>query len=205
RQVLSGLAHAHELGIVHRDIKPANIMISEKAGLGQQVRILDFGLARPAESSTKLTTGIVVGTPNYMAPEQCKGSDIDARADLYTCGVMLFEMLTGRKPFIADDPIQVVRKHLLEPAPTLSSVEPRIDFGDLEGIVAKALAKAPGDRFASAVEMSQAIEAAAAKHSRTSAAALFARAIPQAAEPAGNQVATMSGWNVPASAEPSGA
>src|SRR5687768_18241030 len=119
RQVLSGLAHAHELGIVHRDIKPANIMISEKAGFGQQVRILDFGLARVMEGSTKLTTGIVVGTPNYMAPEQCKGSDVDARTDLYACGVMLFEMLTGRKPFIADDPIQVVRKHLMERPPTL--------------------------------------------------------------------------------------
>ena len=85
------------------------------------MRILDFGLARLTESNTKLTTGIVVGTPNYMAPEQCKGGDVDARTDLYACGVMLFEMLTGRKPFLADDPIQVVRKHLLETPPTLGS------------------------------------------------------------------------------------
>jgi serine/threonine-protein kinase len=201
RQVLSGLAHAHELGIVHRDIKPANIMLSEKAGLGLQVRILDFGLARLAEGSkaTKLTTGIVVGTPNYMAPEQCKGGDIDARTDLYACGVMLFEMLTGRKPFLADDPLQVVRKHLLEPAPTLASVEPRIDFGELEGVVAKALAKAPGDRYDSAVAMSKAIEVAAAKQVKTSAAALFARAIPEGSASVGSQQATMSGWNVPQS------
>ena len=203
KQVLSGLAHAHELGIVHRDIKPANIMISEKAGLGQQVRILDFGLARLTESSTKLTTGIVVGTPNYMAPEQCKGGDIDARTDLYACAVMLFEMLTGRKPFIAEDPIQVVRKHLMERPPTMASVEPNIDFGELEAVVATALSKAPADRFANAVEMAKAIDVAAAKASKMSAAALFSRAVPDGGAPIGNQQATMSGWSVPEGGAPS--
>jgi serine/threonine-protein kinase len=199
RQVLSGLAHAHELGIVHRDIKPANIMISEKAGLGQQVRILDFGLARLQEATgTKLTTGIVVGTPNYMAPEQCKGGDIDSRTDLYACGVMLFEMLTGRKPFVANDPIQVVRKHLTERPPTLASAMPNVDFGEFEVIVARALAKAPADRFESAVEMAKAVDAAASKATKMTAAALFARAVPDTAPPAaGTQQATMSGWAVP--------
>ena len=133
RQVLSGLAHAHELGIVHRDIKPANIMLTEKTGLGEQVRILDFGLARPANESTKLTTGIVVGTPNYMAPEQIKGGDLDGRTDLYACGVMLFELLTGKKPFTADDPLAVVRKHLHDPPPRLADQIPDVDLGDLEG------------------------------------------------------------------------
>ena len=197
RQVLAGLAHAHELGIVHRDIKPANIMISEKAGFGQQVRILDFGLARLTEGSTKLTTGIVVGTPNYMSPEQCKGGDIDARTDLYACGVMLFEMLTGRKPFVADDPIQVVRKHIMEKPPTLASVTPNIDYGELETVIAKALSKASKDRYASAVEMAKAVEAAVAKVTKQGAAALYARAIPEGAAQAANQQATMSGWNVP--------
>jgi serine/threonine protein kinase len=197
RQVLAGLAHAHELGIVHRDIKPANIMISEKAGFGQQVRILDFGLARLTEGSTKLTTGIVVGTPNYMAPEQCKGSDVDARTDLYACGVVLFEMLTGRKPFVANDPIQVVRKHLTERPPTLASALPNVDFGDLEQVIAKSLAKAPADRYASAVEMAKAIEIAAQKATKMSAGALFARAVPETASSPGMQQATMSGWNVP--------
>src|SRR6185312_6963975 len=120
RQVLSGLAHAHELGIVHRDIKPANVMLTEKTGLGEQVRILDFGLARPASETTKLTTGMVVGTPNYMAPEQIKGGAVDGRTDLYACGVMLFELVTGEKPFRADDPIVVVRKHLHDPPPKLA-------------------------------------------------------------------------------------
>jgi serine/threonine protein kinase len=197
RQVLAGLAHAHELGIVHRDIKPANIMISEKAGFGQQVRILDFGLARLTEGSTKLTTGIVVGTPNYMAPEQCKGSDVDARTDLYACGVVLFEMLTGRKPFVANDPIQVVRKHLTERPPTLASALPNVDFGDLEHVIAKSLSKAPADRYASAVEMAKAIEVAAQKATKMSAGALFARAVPETGASPGMQQATMSGWTLP--------
>jgi serine/threonine-protein kinase len=141
-----------------------------------------------------------------MAPEQCKGGDIDGRTDVYACGVVLFEMLTGRKPFLAEDPLQVVRKHLLEAPPTLHAAEPRIDFGDLEAVVAKALAKAPKDRFESAVAMSKAVEAAAAKQVKTSAAALFARAVPEGAASAGTQQATMSGWNVPpGGAPPSGA
>jgi eukaryotic-like serine/threonine-protein kinase len=200
RQVLSGLAHAHELGIVHRDIKPANIMISEKAGLGEQVQILDFGLARLTEGSTKLTTGIVVGTPNYMAPEQCRGGTLDARTDLYACGVLLFEMLIGEKPFYGEDPLTVVRKHLTEPPRRLGDVDPATDFGELEGVVSRALAKNAADRFGSAVEMARAIEDAVGKLTKVSAAAVFARAVPAADLPAGGLVATPSGWNVPQSA-----
>src|SRR4030095_10433807 len=100
RQLLSGLAHAHEHGIIHRDIKPANIVLSQKAGLGDHVKILDFGLARLNKDSS-LTTGIVVGTPSYMAPEQIRGQPIDGRVDIYACGVVLFEMLTGQKPFVS--------------------------------------------------------------------------------------------------------
>jgi serine/threonine-protein kinase len=202
RQVLSGLGHAHELGIVHRDIKPANIMITERTGLGEQVRILDFGLARPATDSTKLTTGIVVGTPNYMAPEQIKGGAIDARADLYAVGVLLFELLTGTKPFLADDPLAVVRKHLHQAPPSLADVAPGIPFGELEDVVARALMKAPPHRFANAAEMSSAIDQAIGK--RASTAEMMARSVPQraATTPSGRidssaKVATESGWNVP--------
>src|SRR5207237_10387405 len=85
RQLLSGLAHAHEHGIIHRDIKPATIMLSHKTGLGDHVKILDFGLARLHDTGQNLTTGIVVGTPAYMAPEQIRGGSLDARADLYAC------------------------------------------------------------------------------------------------------------------------
>ncbi len=195
RQVLSGLAHAHELGIVHRDIKPANVMITEKTGLGEQVRILDFGLARPASDSAKLTAGIVVGTPNYMAPEQIKGGTVDARTDLYACGVMLFELITGQKPFRADDPIAVVRKHLHDAPPRLADVRPGVELGDLEQVVARALAKSPADRYASAEEMSAAIDRATPRP--------MPHAIPRRIPtPISTPMATPSGWNLPGS-EPS--
>jgi serine/threonine-protein kinase len=194
RQVLSGLAHAHELGIVHRDVKPANIMVGEKVGIGVQVRILDFGLARFTEGSTKLTTGIVVGTPNYMAPEQCKGSDIDGRADLYACGVILFEMLTGKKPFVADDPLQVVRKHMTAPPPRLADIAPAVELADFEPLVAHALAKDPAGRFQNAQDMAKAIDAA------MSARKSFAHAVPNVVPPTPSkpQIATETGWMVPA-------
>ncbi len=112
RQVLSGLAYAHEQGIIHRDIKPANIMVTPKAPLGVHVRILDFGLARLRESSTSLTGGLAVGTPSYMAPEQCRGDAVDARVDIYACGIVLFEMLAGRKPFVSSDLLEVVKQQM---------------------------------------------------------------------------------------------
>jgi eukaryotic-like serine/threonine-protein kinase len=211
KQVLSGLAHAHELGIVHRDIKPANIMLTERTGLGEQIRILDFGLARPAIDSTKLTTGIVVGTPNYMAPEQIKGGAIDGRTDLYAVGVMLFELITGKKPFLADDPLAVVRKHLHAAPPTLAETLPGLNVPELEEVVAKALSKQPVHRYASAAEMSAAIDQAIQR--RASMADLMGRAVPQRAEssdpsvrpvidPSGARVATASGWNVPEGSAP---
>ena len=158
RQILAGLAHAHELGIVHRDIKPANIMVSPKEALGDHVQILDFGLARLLESSSLLTTGVAVGTPSYMAPEQCRGAPADLRVDLYACGIVLFEMLTGGKPFNAKDPLEIVKLQLTQPPPRLSDVLPGEHA--LEGVVARALAKDPAERYASAVEMANAIEAA---------------------------------------------
>ena len=161
RQTLSGLAHAHEHDIIHRDIKPANIVLSQKAGLGDHVKILDFGLARLNAETSNLTTGIVVGTPSYMAPEQIRGIAIDNRADLYACGVLLFELLTGKKPFSSDrdDPVEVCAMHLKTPPPPLAAALPGTDFGALEGVVAKALAKTPDDRFASAEEMAAALAA----------------------------------------------
>jgi serine/threonine-protein kinase len=166
RQVLSGIAHAHELGIIHRDIKPANILLSQKVGLGDHVKILDFGLARlQAEQTSKLTTGIVVGTPAYMAPEQIRGNAIDTRADLYACGVLLFELLTAHKPFHSDndDPIEVVQMHLKQPPPRLADKQPGTDFGELEAVVAKALAKAADDRYQTAGELAAALDGAVRK------------------------------------------
>ncbi|HEX7838042.1 MAG TPA: serine/threonine-protein kinase, partial [Kofleriaceae bacterium] len=165
RQVLSGLAHAHELGIIHRDIKPANLVLSQKTGLGDHVKVLDFGLARLSDAGQNLTTGVVVGTPAYMAPEQIRGQPLDARADLYACGVLLFELVTARKPFHSesDDPIEVCRMHLTAPIPRLADKLPGVDFGELEAVAARALAKARDERFASAQEFAAALEAAAAE------------------------------------------
>ena len=161
RQTLSGLAHAHEHGIIHRDIKPANIVLSQKSGLGDHVKILDFGLARLNAEASNLTTGIVVGTPSYMAPEQIRGAQIDRRADIYAVGVLLFELLTGKKPFFSkkDDPVEVCSLHLKQPPPRLADTLPGTDFGELEAIVAKALAKKPEDRYAAAEEMAAALAA----------------------------------------------
>jgi len=154
RQVLSGLAHAHEIGIVHRDIKPANIVLSQKAGLGDHVKILDFGLARLNEESSNLTAGVILGTPSYMAPEQIRGILIDGRADLYACGVMLFELLTGTKPFRSadNDPLGICMMHLNVPAPRLADKLPGHDFGALEQVIARALEKDRDQRFATAGE-----------------------------------------------------
>jgi serine/threonine protein kinase len=162
-QVLSGLAHAHEQGIIHRDIKPANIMITPKAPLGVHARILDFGLATILGSSASLSDGVAVGTPSYMAPEQCRGDELDARVDVYACGVVLFEMLTGRKPFVAAEPIEIVKLHLKEMPPRLADVAPG-DYGAVEDIVARALAKSPADRYPSAVAMAEALAAVRTHH-----------------------------------------
>ena len=162
KQTLAGVAHAHELGIIHRDIKPANIILGHKTGLGDHVKILDFGLARltQEQTTTKLTSGIVVGTPAYMAPEQIRGVDIDARCDLYACGVLLFELLTAHKPFHSerDDPMEVVSMHLKTPPPKLADKLPGVDFGALEGVVAKALAKKADARYQTAAEFTAALE-----------------------------------------------
>jgi len=162
RQILSGLAHAHEHGVIHRDIKPANIVLSQKAGLGDQLKILDFGLAKLNQETSNLTSGVIVGTPSYMAPEQIRGLLIDARVDLYACGVLLFELLTGTKPYRSanNEPLEVCMMHLHTPVPRLADVRPGHDFGALEAVVARALAKERDARFASASEFASALLAA---------------------------------------------
>jgi serine/threonine protein kinase len=158
RQVLSGLAHAHEQGITHRDMKPDNIMVAT-GSFGDQVRILDFGLAKLRENTSGLTTGFVVGTPSYMAPEQTLAQPVDERTDIYSCGVVLFEMLTGAKPFRAEESAHVLRMHRETPPPRLANVAPDARLSDaLEAAVLQAMAKAPSHRFASAAAFATALE-----------------------------------------------
>src|SRR4051812_6449328 len=163
RQVLAGLAHAHQQEVFHRDVKPANIMISEEIGHGERVRILDFGLARLQGNVGRdaTQTNMVVGTPNYMAPEQTvPGTTIDARTDLYAVGVVLFEMVVGERPFAAEDTMALLGMHRGAPIPRLADrVREGTDVPDgLQALIDKAMAKAPADRFQSAIEMQQAID-----------------------------------------------
>lgn len=162
RQILAGIAHAHSQGIIHRDIKPENIMLQEATGVGEQVRIFDFGLAKlmdtgPGASMTH--SSLVAGTPNYMSPEQSRGLKVDERTDLYSICVLFFELLTGRKPFINDDFLEVVRMHRETVPPSLEETATQMSFStELEALVARGLAKNPDDRFQTAEEFSLALD-----------------------------------------------
>jgi len=160
QQLLAGLAHAHEQGIVHRDLKPENLILSEEAGLKEHLRILDFGLAK-LRDGPQMTAGMAVGTPSYMSPEQSGAEGaIDARTDLYTVGIVLFEMFAGRKPFQSENVGEVILMQRESPPPKLRSVSPETRYSaELEGLLDKAMSKLPEDRFQSAAEMAAALAA----------------------------------------------
>ncbi len=172
RQVLLALGEAHELGIVHRDVKPENIIVEAVRGGGDFVKVVDFGLAKLLETGVKGPTrpGLVCGTPEYMAPEQGRGEPLDARADLYAVGVILYLLLTGRLPFDADSPTQVVLMHITLSPPDPRLVAPERAIPDeLADVCLKALAKAPAERFASADAFIAALDEAKAHVTRTGA------------------------------------
>jgi len=182
RQILSGLAHAHAQGIIHRDLKPENIIVGDAPGLVDHVRILDFGLAK-LQDGPALTVGIAVGTPSCMAPEQTlEGGVVDARTDIYAVGILLFEMLTGRKPFVSDKLAELIVMQQRQPAPRLAQAASGVSFSDaLEAVVGKALAKAQSDRFADAEAMAAALEQVpenAAARAGGAAARVAAPAVP---------------------------
>lgn len=167
-QVLSALSEAHELGIVHRDLKPENVILEPLRRGGDLVKVLDFGLAKlkaDARAPRNVTSpGIVCGTPDYMAPEQGQGDPIDGRSDLYAVGVMLFQLLTGRLPFDADSPTQIVMMHLTVPPPDPRQVAPHRDIPDvLATVVAKALEKKAARRYQDALEFADALRDALAE------------------------------------------
>jgi serine/threonine protein kinase/Tfp pilus assembly protein PilF len=156
-QICDGLEEAHRLGVVHRDLKPANVLVDKEG----HARIMDFGIARSARSRGITDTGTMVGTPDYMSPEQTEGRDVDARADLYSLGVMLFEMVTGRLPFEGDTALAVALKHKTERPPDPKSVVPGLP-ADLSKIILKCLEKDRARRYRSAGELRADLDAVAA-------------------------------------------
>ncbi len=161
-QVLAGLGEAHELGIIHRDLKPENIVLEPMRKAGDFVKVVDFGLAKMREvpSSHITSPGIVCGTPDYMSPEQGRGDPIDGRSDLYTCGVLLFQLLTGRLPFEAESPTQVVLMHLTLPPPNPAVVAPNRRIPPaLVNVTLKALEKDANKRYQTADQFAAALRA----------------------------------------------
>jgi serine/threonine-protein kinase len=163
RQILRGLDHAHAAGVVHRDLKPENIMLVERDGQPDVVKILDFGIAKvtePQSSGQALTqAGVIFGTPEYLSPEQALGEPVDARADIYAAGVILYEMLAGRRPFESDDKVKIISMHLAHSPPRILDVTPTANVSvPLEQAVLQALEKSRDNRFATAAAFMQALD-----------------------------------------------
>lgn len=166
---LRSLAEAHASDLVHRDLKPANMVLAEVPGEDRVVKLLDFGIAR-IRGSSLTGSGTALGTPAYMSPEQCVGQDVDGRSDLYSLAVVLFRCATGQLPYDGNDPLQLMYRHRYEAAPDPREVAPGEVSDALAEVLAKALAKAPEDRFADARSMRMALEkVAAARHPGTDA------------------------------------
>lgn len=155
-RVAEALSYAHSQGVVHRDIKPANVMVDLEGG---SVKVMDFGVARMDDSS-RTRTGIVLGTPSFMSPEQMSGRRTDGRSDLYSLGVMLFQLLTGTLPFEGASMAELMRKIVNDPAPDVRSLRPELPEA-LADVVALALEKRPEVRYADGVQMAQDLRALA--------------------------------------------
>jgi len=142
QQVGDALQYAHRQGVVHRDVKPANVMIEDSGW----AYVCDFGVARAFGSVSLTQTGASLGTPRYMAPEQVEGKPVDGRCDQYSFAILVWEALTGTLPFTGESVGELIRKHLLEPAPRLSDARPNIP-GNVSDAVARAMSKNPAERF----------------------------------------------------------
>ncbi|TNC48384.1 Stk1 family PASTA domain-containing Ser/Thr kinase [Mumia zhuanghuii] len=179
--ILAALDYSHRAGIIHRDIKPANVMLTPSG----QVKVMDFGIARAiADTSSAMTqTAAVVGTAQYLSPEQARGETVDARSDIYSTGCLLYELLAGRPPFQGDSPVSVAYQHVREQAPPPSTFNPEVTPA-VDRVVATALAKRTDERYQSAAAMRADIERVLAGQPTAASAAPTAQYAPVPAAPA---------------------
>jgi eukaryotic-like serine/threonine-protein kinase len=201
RQALLSLAEAHAKGVVHRDLKPDNLFLVKAAGVSglEHCKVLDFGIAKIARDEegslvdpVETQTGTVFGTPRYMSPEQATGGTLDLRSDLYSLGVILYQMLAGRAPFVDDDAVVVMARHVRQQPPALSTVAPNLNVPmRIEALVRRALSKKAEDRPQSAAEFITELdavledpeEAVSGPHATSWATASVRSDVPQSARP----------------------